>query len=548
MDKLERKLVAGCPAPLPDPRYPKWEDIGGKKFQKGVNKRWVELVEWKGGEAGGEGGFFRQGHFTFKATTPTRAILTFAKKFCDIPLDAAGVPFPPKPGDVLIRSLADLAAHVQANIEKLEYRADGEPDWVAYTDLLREGHFPVNVPDVKRVVAAITGSLTDQVMKLLGRAEYRGAELGEAVRLAATEPQKHLDPEEEQPVPPGCTAERFLAGFLGTVDEPPEFWTEDQERQLEWVQEVAEQATKTLGILVRNKERKIKGNRNALEGSAKERLNNAKRGTAARPRTEPAWPAGWGDHEAELRAQLGLTKDSKFDRQTEQEIAAQMEELTTARSNALWGCSRNIAAASGTTTHTPRVGDKTDRSEEERLDAALKDMFEADSTRMLLLYRLPPDAVVKFTRPDWGRIVRNVPEYHNMAAGRKKKKKGGMVAATAANPNENRPRTQPPPRGRFNADIDNYEDGPVSQPGRQAAVLKDCDVEFIEAKAGLVSLKKEIDDSETEWENQVSRPRPQTSLDHLPAVSRRQMRAERRKEMRENLRSRSEASLLPAGA
>ena len=152
---------------------------------------------------------------------------------------------------------------------------------------------------------------------------------------------------------------------------------------------------------------------------------------------------------------------------------------------------------------------------------------------------------MKFTRPDWGRIVRPVPEYHNMAAGRKKKKK---VAAAAANPNENRPRTQPPPRGRFNADIDNYEDGPVSQPGRQAAVLKDCDVEFIEAKAGLVSLKKEINDSEAEWENQVSRPRPQMSLDHLPAVSRRQMRAERRKEMRENLRSRSEASLLPAGA
>ena len=56
MDKLERKLVAGCPTPLPDPRYPKWEDVGGKKFQKGVNKRWVELVQWMPGEAGGEGG------------------------------------------------------------------------------------------------------------------------------------------------------------------------------------------------------------------------------------------------------------------------------------------------------------------------------------------------------------------------------------------------------------------------------------------------------------------------------------------------------------
>lgn len=454
--------------------------MGGKKFPKGVNKRWVELVQWQPGEAGGEGGFFRQGHFTFKATTPARAIITFAKKFCDVPLDAAGVPFPPQPGDVLMRSLTDLAAHVQNNIDKLEYRPNGEPDWVAFTDVLREGHFPINTPDVKRVVMSITESFTGQIMKLLHRAEYQGAELGEAVRLAATQPQNFLNPEEEQPMPPGCTPERFMAGFLGSVDPPTDFWDVEQEQKLQWVQSVAEQATKTLGILVRNKEGSIKANRNALEGSAKERLNNAKRGTAARPRTEPAWPAGWGDREEELRAQLGLTKDSKFDRQTEQEIAAQMEELTTARSNALWGCTRNIAAASGTTSHTPRIGDKTDHSEEERLDSALKQMFEADSTRMLLLYRLPPDSVVKVTRPDWGRIVRNVPEYHNMAAGQKKKKKAGGMSASL---NEGRPKTQPPPLGRFNADIDNYEDGPVSHPGRQAAVLKDCEDEFVEAKA-----------------------------------------------------------------
>ena len=55
MDKLERKLVSGCPAPLPDPHCPKWEDMGGKKIPKGVNKRWVELVQWQPGEAGGEG-------------------------------------------------------------------------------------------------------------------------------------------------------------------------------------------------------------------------------------------------------------------------------------------------------------------------------------------------------------------------------------------------------------------------------------------------------------------------------------------------------------
>ena len=86
-----------------------------------------------------------------------------------------------------------------------------------------------------------------------------------------------------------------MAGFLGSVDKPSEFWDDEQEHKLQWVQAVAETATKSLGILVRNKESMIKANKNALEGSAKERLNNAKRGTATRPRTEPAWPAGWGD-------------------------------------------------------------------------------------------------------------------------------------------------------------------------------------------------------------------------------------------------------------
>jgi hypothetical protein len=223
---------------------------------------------------------------------------------------------------------------------------------------------------------------------------------------------------------------------------------------------------------------------------------------------------------------------------------AQMEELTTARSDCLWGCARNIAAASGTTTHTPRTGAPSDSREEERLDTALKDMFEADSTRMLLLYRLPPDAVVKFTRPDWGRIVRNVPEYHNMAGGAKKKKKGGIPLGG----DKARPKVQPAPRGRFNADIDNYEDGPVSHPGRQEAVLKDRDVEWQTAQTGLKDLKDEIRESEDEWNAVLSRPRPQSSLDHLPAMSRRQIRAERRKEMREDLRSKSEASLLPLAA
>lgn len=64
---------------------------------------------------------------------------------------------------------------------------------------------------------------------------------------------------------------------------------------------------------------------------------------------------------------------------------------------------------------------------QERLDKALKDMFEHDMTRMLLLYRLPPEHVVRHSRPEWGRIVRNAPELPN--EGTRKKGRGGRLNA-----------------------------------------------------------------------------------------------------------------------
>ena len=70
------------------------------------------------------------------------------------------------------------------------------------------------------------------------------------------------------------------------------------------------------------------------------------------------------------------------------------------------------------------------------------------------------------------------------------------------------------------------------------------------AVQSLVSLKQHIKESEQEWEIEASKPRPQSSLDHLPAVaSRRLQRAQRRKEIHgDELRSKSESSLLPVGA
>ena len=94
MDKLDRKLVANCPAPLPDPRYPKWEDTGGAKVIKGLNRRWEKILGWMPGEAGGQGGYFVDGHYAFKTTAPAKVVEKFAENFGEIPLDSAGVPFP----------------------------------------------------------------------------------------------------------------------------------------------------------------------------------------------------------------------------------------------------------------------------------------------------------------------------------------------------------------------------------------------------------------------------------------------------------------------
>ena len=79
----------------------------------------------------------------------------------------------------------------------------------------------------------------------------------------------------------------------------------------------------------------------------------------------------------------------------------------------MWGTARNIADASTYAKGSLNSGQITDRQEEARLDKAMKDMFEFDHTRMLLLYRLPTEAVVSTKRPDWGRLIRNKPEFPN---------------------------------------------------------------------------------------------------------------------------------------
>lgn len=70
----------------------------------------------------------------------------------------------------------------------------------------------------------------------------------------------------------------------------------------------------------------------------------------------------------------------------------------------------------------------------------------------------------------------------------------------------------------------------------QAAIIKDRDEEFEEAQQGLKKLKEDTAKSEEEWNDVQAMTRPQSSLDHLPAMS-------RRRKDRKTLRAKSEASI-----
>jgi hypothetical protein len=197
------------------------------------------------------------------------------------------------------------------------------------------------------------------------------------------------------------------------------------------------------------------------------------------------------------------------------------------RADALWGATRNIAAASTTSQSTPRPGHRTDQVEEERLDAALKDMFEHDHTRMLLLYRLPPEQIVNDLRPDWGRLIRNKPEFPNSNQVAIKKKKKTASSSAAVGPLEAKAKAKAGkavhkaipliPRGRFNADVDDYEDGPVSAAGAAQWAMKQQDEQWSSLKTSLSAQSTELAKSESEWGIVRQMPRPDSSMSELAA-------------------------------
>lgn len=210
-------------------------------------------------------------------------------------------------------------------------------------------------------------------------------DFGLAVQLAVTQADLDhgSDHSDDPPRSAGLTAERFISGFVGSTHEsvvsnPTTLssaalqacwlmlpyphacndplcvsdsnhhehlqgrWGAAEEAQLVWVRSVAQQATKALGVLMANKEAKVKANKIDTEGSARLRLELEKK--KAKPRAEPLFAAGWGEREAEARRLVSREASSssssskqrqrrraeqqqQFDPATQLELAAHLEEL-----------------------------------------------------------------------------------------------------------------------------------------------------------------------------------------------------------------------------
>ena len=249
--RLEKTLIHGCPGPLPDPALPEWADVGGRKLVKGPSNRWYQqqLIEWKPGEEPSQGGYYTSGHWRIpdEVKGGARAVEHWANKFGNPPLDATGSCCTAKPGDVLLRTEADLAKVVQERASAMAWQEDGAVDWQAFADSIRHGFYPVHVDNVVSVGKDLVWRLAKAIVPLVGPStEHEAALLGEATRLAVTEAQRLINSNnsggsgEDGPlVARQLTAERFLQGFLGSSSEKLGRWGEEEDAQLAWVQAVS---------------------------------------------------------------------------------------------------------------------------------------------------------------------------------------------------------------------------------------------------------------------------------------------------------------------
>lgn len=250
-------ILRGCPHPIPDPRHPKWKDVGGKKFHDGLQRRWLEFIDWHVG-SGASPGIYPEAFFFFKEECHITRLQEFAYRFAGVPIKH-GEPMLPMPGDRILRKLSDLGEVVQEQIEKLQYNPDGTPDIDAFVDELRNGNYPVHRDDVEEATANLTKRLAHSLAQLAGQPKHQGGYIGAALRLAVTNPPE--EEEESEQSYAGLSPQRFLASYLGQVGGRTDKWDVELEQQLRWVESVVEQATTVLGTLIDQKRRVIRQNK-----------------------------------------------------------------------------------------------------------------------------------------------------------------------------------------------------------------------------------------------------------------------------------------------
>jgi hypothetical protein len=273
-EALRRRKLKGCPGPLPDAaKFGMYQDLG--LSDKGLDKTIQRFVQyWPEGAAKTHGPCFRfrTGANMYKLTEHWPACPT-----------KHGAEALPAPQDQLVQHVGDLMDAMQERCgsarEPWPLDTHGFPDWNGVTDGLRgppgKAFYPVHPSDVEHASDLATRELASKLMYLLEQPESRMGSVGAALRIVA---------QSEEGEELGITGRSVMAKFLRRRAEPnpdartggvhatnvpgaagipenahPEaLWTDEDETELAWVEERAEQATAALGELYQRKMRAIR--------------------------------------------------------------------------------------------------------------------------------------------------------------------------------------------------------------------------------------------------------------------------------------------------
>ena len=426
------RTLRGCPGPLPDAaKFGLSLDLGMTKEGQGLDRTVARFVTYHEGGAAATGGpcfRFRVGANMDNLTEHWPACPT---KF--------GRDVLPAPQDQLVQ---DRGALMLAMLHRFGSAAEpwpldpyGLPDWAGVTDALRgppgEGFYPVHPSDVEGVSDTATRELASKLMDLLEQPRSRLGCVGGALRLIA---------QSEEGAALGITDRAVMAKFLRRRAEPtPDartgglyateseigaeaLWDDDDERELAWVQGLAEQASEAVGALYQRKLRAISeggvsaaaGAEAAMAGEAlqsedsrrllqrRQRQLSQQRPSSAAPTVGrgdvSAWQQDYGQHTPSVHAAWVATRKQ--------------------RGISAWASVRHIAGVGGPPLHHEHetggslispLGQGAERptsqktaqgsvqgaehgatvEEEEQLDLALEDMFDVDASRTFFVNRIP---------------------------------------------------------------------------------------------------------------------------------------------------------------